>query len=216
MFAVASILVTVQPAIAQETPLSTPEFTVTVREDSFDVKITNQHLPNENTPVYFIIRVKTNANMEWEQAYGGYQSKGDYTTISFQLNEKGQARGFGGFIFSGNRVFFQVMRSTYTASGREVAPPNNWIFTGSNSSWSGTQAISFPALPTQISTTYTSKSSPESENTEPPSQPTYDANHLKTEVNLDLGQLVTMALLSVIILLLLIVIGYLRKRSVEH
>jgi hypothetical protein len=223
---ITSTLFTLQPTNAQEEKPSVPQFTVKAKQTSFEITIQNQKFSNPNTPVYFDIRIRYNSNENWVETYAATQSNGDYTALTFQLNELGRStERFGGFVFSGKTVQFQVMRSTYTAVGRSAAPPNNYIFAGSNSSWSGTQTCTFPAQPTPTPSPYRPTPSPQlitpppgQQNTATPDGTTFNggSNNSGAVQGLDLVQFITWTLLSVIIALLLVVIFYLRKRSVVN
>jgi hypothetical protein len=223
-----SMLATLPSIGAQEGTLATPQVTVKAKQTSFEIIIlNNQKAPYPNTPVYFDIRMRYNSNENWAETYGGYQSNGDYTVLTYQLDERGRATtSFGGFVFSDRTVQFQVLQSTYTAVGRSAAPPNSYIFAGSNSSWSGTQTCTFSPLPTPTPTPYHPETNPPlitphpGHQTETPFVTPFNSGSsggdVSTGQGLDWVQLVTWTLLSVIIALLLIAVFYLRKRSVVN
>jgi hypothetical protein len=188
----------ISPTASPTPSPSVPEFTVTVTEKSFNITIKNQELPD----AYYKLRVKYPSDSSWWESFLGYQNDNlEYTTFSFELDEKGIARALDGtniaqFPYSG-KVDFQVMISNYREVGREASPPNNWIYAGSDSPWSSTQTYTFPNLTNPTPT---------------PPQPTPDIGNI-IGLGLDWIQLVTWTLLSVIIVLLFIVIFYLRKKK---
>lgn len=219
---VAASLLATQTAAAYVEPFpSVPKFSVSATEEGFQITVKNQDFSNDNIPVYYRLHLKYASDSNWIEVYLGYQNNNlEYTTFSYKSNDPESRLKF--FDFSGKTVDFQLMRSTYREVGRQIAPPNAWIYAGSNSSWSSTQRYTFPVLPTPTpqptspNQNPTVTLNPTQNSIETPSQPTPNTGNPSELSEVDWTLLVTWSLLSAIIVLLVFVIFFLRKRSVSQ
>jgi hypothetical protein len=189
---------------------------------SVEVTIKNQPLVFDYSNVhligafgfYYNIQIKPHSSSgEWTDIYQawndgyGVPSNSEYTNLSFSI--EGQM-GVG--VLAGTEIDIQV-QAMIGSLGRDASyVPAPWVFEGQTSAWSNTQTISVPAnIPLSATSSSPTPTSPPTQN--PPATPNQTVNQTGGLLGLGWGEIVIITLLSVIAVLLVIVIVFLRKRT---
>jgi hypothetical protein len=169
--------------------------------------------------LYYQVRYKGHfSDDDWYEVYHlpNYpaQSDSEYTTISPTLNIQYLSASA-----NGAKIDFQVQAligSIYLVEARLYGGANYWTFEGEKSDWSSTQTITV-----ELPDPFSSASSPSPSASVLPSQnpistPDQTGPQTVAFLGLDWLQVATVTLLGIIALLLVFVIVFLRKRSINN
>ena len=170
-----------------------------------------------NVSLYYNVRFKGHYSDEWMTAYSPYtdypkQSSSTYTVLTF-ISESDNEYVLGGRMVQfppEAQVDFQVQALigyVHRVLQGQEAP---WYFTGEESGWTNTQTITIgTSAPTATPST------PPSATPQETPVPTQSGPQTATVLGLGWGEFAIIVLLSVIAVLLVIAIVYLRKRSTK-